>query len=485
MQITPSSSIDKVQLASIFMRMLAGVVVALLAVAVPASATSRDPRTPPHNPYVSRGPDATMHGDSEASDTFGVAGPGRRAVTASYQPMAADCPTVLIGSDGLIQAVCVNIATRSPSVFLIDPATTLPVATMSLAKGGLLGGIYSYLDQRDRLVISDGSNTVQVIGHSKSAAGTWSLRTVKSVPLSRVVPSDDSVVGLSPDWQGRTWFASAHGVVGFARVSSSVVRAVHLPHGETVANSIASAPSGVAVASTKALYAFRAVSNSPHLVWRHTYDRGSARKPGQLSWGTGATPTYFGPRTGAEYLAITDNADKQERLLVYSASSGARVCRVPVLSTHGSGTENSPIGYGHRVYVADTYGYPYPAYPDGAGDSKPATAPFRGGLTHVDVTAHGCSVKWTRPVRSASVPKLSRADGLIYTTMRTGTQSPSTTSDADRFDFVAVNARTGKVVSKSLIGYGTQFDPIQQAGALSRGGAYYQGVLTGLLRIAP
>jgi hypothetical protein len=316
---------------------------------------------------------------------------------------------------------------------------------MRLTKSGLLGGIYSYLDHRDRLVVADGSNSILVIAHHHTAAGAWQLAVARRYPLTRAVPTSDSVVGLTPAWDGRIWFASAHGVVGTVNPKSGRVRSVHLPRGEQVANSIASAPRGVAVASTHALYLYRSArSGAIDRVWRRAYNRDSTRKPGQLSWGTGATPTFFGPRTGSQYVTITDNADRMEHLLVYSANTGALVCRRPVVR----GTENSPIGFGRSVYVASTYGYPYPAYPAG--------------------------------VHSSSVPRLSRADGLIYTTTRTGNES-----DADRYDFVAISARTGKVVHSTLLGDGEQFDPIQQAAAIDRHRRYIQGVLTGFLSITP
>lgn len=82
------------------------------------------------------------------------------------------------------------------------------------------------------------------------------------------------------------------------------------------------------------------------MVWRRAYERGSARKPGQLSHGSGASPTFFGSRTGHEYVAITDNARPRERLLVYRARTGKRVCRVPNFDADNSGTENSPVAWG-------------------------------------------------------------------------------------------------------------------------------------------
>lgn len=110
------------------------------------------------------------------------------------------------------------------------------------------------------------------------------------------------------------------------------------------------------------------------------------------------------------------------------------MCAVPVLGEGGSGSENSPVGIGRSVFVASTYGYPYPALPEGAGPAVPPSAPFTGGMTRVDVADDGCHVVWENRVRSAAVPRLSTADGALYTVARvgldqttpwTGTPSPS------------------------------------------------------------
>ena len=143
---------------------------------------------------------------------------------------------------------------------------------------------------------------------------------------------------------------------------------------------LCTAPGGTAVATDHALYLLRA---GPRIVWRRDYERGSARKPGQLSRGTGSTPTFFGPRTGWEYLTVVDNADGTEHLRVWGSRRGRPACDVPVTI----GSENSPIGAGRTVIVASTYGYPYPATPDDAGPAVPATAPFTGGMTRVGTTA--------------------------------------------------------------------------------------------------
>lgn len=78
-----------------------------------------------------------------------------------------------------------------------------------------------------------------------------------------------------------------------------------------------------AVATDHALYLLRAdAGGRPFIVWRAPYDRGPARKPGQLGHGTGTTPVFFGPHDGTRYVAMVDNAAPREHLLVYRTDGG-------------------------------------------------------------------------------------------------------------------------------------------------------------------
>ncbi|MCM6776938.1 hypothetical protein NDR87_23610 [Nocardia sp. CDC159] len=442
---------------------------------------------PPWGPFAAPNPflgplgSATMHGDAGNSDATPLAGPGARPVTASVYPLAAACPTLLQGADGLVVALCTAIPGRLPTVHLIDPAAPGFVqAALPLAKGGLLGGVYAYLDHRDRLVVVDGRRQLLRIAHERDAAGGWRLRIDESVDLSGAVPEGDSVVGLVPDSTGAVWFATARAVVG--RVDpGGAVSSVPLPAGEQVANSISATPNGrVAVATTFALYELETVAGRPHIRWRAPYDRGPARKPGQLSWGTGSTPVYFGPETGADYVAIVDNADEAVRLLVFRSGTGDPVCSRPVLGRGGPGSENAPIGLGRTVVVASTYGYPYPAVPEDAGPAAPPTAAFTGGMTRVDLDADGCHTVWDNDVRSSAVPILSAADDLIYTAARVG---PAHTTPLDGFEFTVVDPGTGRVVSRSPLPGTLAEDPLQMAPLITREGDILQGTLSGILRV--
>ncbi len=442
---------------------------------------------PPHNPYA--GPDgtATMHGDTASSDATPLAGPGPGPLTSRRVALQSACPTVLVGSDGYPVALCTPILTQVPTVHLLDPATGASLAELSIAKGSLLGGVYAYLDNEDRLVVVDGDGTLLRIAHRRTADGTWQLYVAHSLSLASAISDGDAVTGLAPDWQGRVWFATGGAVVGTADDRTGEVRTLTLPAGERVDNSLSTSPAGTAVATTQATYLLVAgADGTPSIAWRKAYDRGPARKPGQLSWGTGSTPTFFGPATGTDYLTIVDNASPTENLLVYRTDTGAQVCSVPVPKA-GGGSENSPIGVGRSVFVASTYGYPYPAVPDDAGSSDPALADFPGGLSRVDVRADGsgCDLTWDTVVRSSAVPRLSTADGLIHTVVR-GPVLPgsSATTILDPFYYTEIDPATGAVVRTSWLGASSLYDTLQMVGSIAPGGVVYQGTITGVLRIS-
>ncbi len=462
---------------------------ALLAVAAtaPAHAAPAFGPLPPHNPYA--GPDgtATMHGDTGSSDATPLPGPGAGALSSDRIALQSACPTVLVGSDGFPVALCTAIFGLTPTVHLLDPANGNSLTELPIAKGSLLGGVYAYLDDHDRLVAVDGDRDLLRIGHRRDAAGHWELYVDSRLPLAGAVPDGDAVTGVSPDWQGRVWFATGGGVVGTADDRTGVVRALALPAGEKIANSISTAPAGTAVATGHATYLLTAgPDGTPVIAWRQAYDRGPGRKPGQLSWGTGSTPTFFGPRTGADYVTIVDNAAPTVNLLVYRADTGALVCSVPVLKAGGSGSENSPVGAGDTVLIASTYGYPYPKLPDDAGASVPASADFKGGLSRVDVRADGsgCDLTWDTRTRSAAVPRLSTADGLIHTFLRNPVIPFTTiTSIADPYYYAEVDPRTGATVRTKFVGATSLFDTLQMVGSIAPGGIVYQGTTTGVLRI--
>lgn len=463
-----------------------------LATASSAPAEEPAPFQPslPPNPFLGPAGTATSHGDSGSSDTTPLSGPVTEQVDVATLDVGAVCPSILIGTDGYPVALCTRVADVRPIVLLLDPASGAQLASLEVAAGSLFGGVYGYLDHRDRMVLVDGADDLLRIGHRRGAEG-WTLEVDERVPLAGSVPPDDEVTSVTPGYGGEVWFATAGGTVGAVDPDDGSVATISVGPGERIANNISSAPAGTAVASDHALYLFDLDGEGrPVQRWRHAYDRGPARKPGQLSWGTGSTPTFFGPTDGADYLAVVDNASPEVHLVVVRVDgdgAGEPVCEPEVLRTGGPGSENSPIGAGRSVVVASTYGYPYPRLPEDAGPSVPATATFEGGMTRVDVDADGtgCSVVWDAEVASVAVPKLSTADGTILTVTRSG---GAVTADGGgtaptQLAWTVIDADDGTVlVERSLPP--SAGDPLQLAGTVAPDGVLYQGTLGAILRIA-
>ncbi|MET3954677.1 hypothetical protein ABIE52_001543 [Rhodococcus sp. OAS809] len=443
----------------------------------------------PANPYLGPVGTSTMHGDAGSSDVTPLPGPGTGPHEVTAFPMMAACPTVLQGSDGMIVSLCTTMIGQIPTIHLIDPkadATPLgrSVAQLPLAKGSLLGGVYAYLDNENRLVAVDGNRQLVRISHAQNPDGSWRLELADVVDLSGAVAADDNVTGLAPDWEGNVWFATGHGTVGYVG-ADRIAHSIALPEGEQVQNSISTSPTGTAVATTHALYQLKRNGDEVVIDWRQPYDRGPARNPGQLSWGTGSTPTYFGPSTGSDFLTIVDNAHPTVSLHVYRADTGAEVCTQPVLSAASqdgspSGSENSPVGIGHSVYVAGTYGYPYPTTPEGAGPAVPAAAPFNGGMTRVDIDPVGCHVVWDNTIRSSAVPHLSTADGSIYTVTRDGAPN---TSPLDGYSFAVIDSKDGAQIGSTPLPSTILNDTLQMSALITESGEYFQGTISGIVRV--
>ena len=437
---------------------------------------------PPHNPYLGTTATSTMHGNAASSDSTYHPGPGDGSVAITENlDIKAVFASILMGKDGLLQAVATNVINETPYVYLLDPSSLLVLDKMELvySSNALAGGIYSYIDPQDRLVLVNAKGILQRIAHIQ-VGGSWQLSVSEQVDIGY-----SGVIGLVPDYKGRVWFATAQGsngagaTVGYYNPHSNKTVAFMLPSGEEVANSISSSPYGVAVSSTFALYLFRNKNDQVAQIWRQPYNRGPARKPGQLSWGTGATPVFFGPKTGYEHVTITDNASPQENILVYMSKTGQLISSESIGTLVG--TENAPIASGVSIIIPSTYGYQYP--PGAAtGPSVPPSANFTGGLMRADLKTiknrkGGSTLNtiWVNEnIRSAALPRLSIVDGLIYTVELNVT---------GWYNFVSVDASDGSVLSRTPLGNGLKLNPLQMTGLISSAGILYQGVEEGLLRV--
>jgi len=460
------------------------------------------PRPPP-NPYVGVDGAASMHGDTASSDTTPLPGPGVGGIGCESEALGSTCPTIVLRSDGNPYALCTSYVGLAPVVRLLDKHTGEPLARLRLSAGSLLGGVYAYVDNQDRLVMVHGDNELVWVKAERENGG-WELSVEHRVSLRDAVtahcgsPSCDAVTAISAGCDGRVWFVSQGAVAGTFDPVSGQVAAIQLAPDEGVYNSFSTAPGGRAgIVTDRALYLLTAGDGGlPEVRWRREYDRGPFRKPGQLSRGSGATPTFFGPRTGTDYLTITDNAVPLMSLLVFDAGTqtpaqggrgGELICQEPLFSSGSSGTENSAIAVGGSIFVPSTYGYPYPKLPEGVGPAVPPTADFVGGMVRVDLRADGtgCGVVWESAVRSCAVPKLSTADGLIYTVTRTDASGDDSTSLLDSYDFTVVDPGSGAVLDREPIGSGFFHDTLQMVGNTGEDRVLWVGTASGVTRIEP
>lgn len=286
------------------------------------------------------------------------------------------------------------------------------------------------------------------------------------------------------------------GVVGFV-TPDDVVHSVRLPCSEMMANSFAMDESGgVFVVSTHALYRYDVRGGRPLVTWRKAYDRGSRVKPGQVSQGSGTTPTLIGSASsaGGGSIAITDNADPRMNVLVFrrgkAGPGSAPLCRQPVFPAGRGDDENSLIAVPGGLVAENNYGYVGPR-PAGTSTRTADTTP---GLVKVavDFVRGGCHVAWSNT--TARIPtvvsKLSLRTGLIYGyTHPSASELPTTARlpealAPDAWFFTAFSARTGRQVwskyTGSGLGYNNNYTPV----TLGPDGTAYVGTLGGLLRIA-
>jgi hypothetical protein len=431
----------------------------------------------PQNPFMAPNGRNNIHHDAYATDAYTGPGPlGRKPVVTSELYGVEECATLAFDAAGRIVGLCGNLG--GPVLRLIDPQTLNVLATHSLPArqlklgtsplSDLCGGAYFYLDNQDRAVVETTARTIEVVAHTSSA-----FTLERAYDLSAAVPSDDCLIALSPDWNGLIWFESQHGIIGTVEPTTGAVHTTTLA-GEVIANSFAvDETGGVFIVSDHAMYRFDAdpLSGVPVVSWRQPYDRGSTQKTGQLSQGSGTTPTLF----GAGLVGITDNADPRMNVVVYQrgrTSGGQFVCSAPVFAPGASATENSLVAVGNSLFAENNYGYKDPTSTLLGATTSP-------GIARVDVTADGhCVNAWTSSETApTSVPKASLASGLLYVYTK-----PKSLL-VDTWYFTAIDLRTGATVYSKLAGVGPEWNNHYAAIYLGPDGSAYIATLTGLMRI--
>lgn len=440
----------------------------------------------PQNPAMASNPYNNVHNDSWMSDVYDIGGPiGRQPRVLSSTLMSARrssqspgfvCGTITFDQRGRLVATCVG--PREATLVLLDPDTLavlsylwLPVPTDAV-KG--YGTGYMYLDKQDRAVVNL-SGHVWVVAQA-GIPESPRLEVVKDYDLTTLV-GDDSVQAVVPDWQGRLWFVvRKSGMVGVIDPATDRIESVTL--GEEIGNSLTVSADATYVVTTKALYRLEAGTDGvPKQIWREAYQNIGMTKPGQLTPGSGTTPTILDE---GRYIAITDNADPMN-VVVYRTAAGLgagidrKVCEKAVFKAGASATEDSLVGYGRSLIVANQYGYRVD------WSHLPGTK-TESGVTRIDIAADGsgCIEAWTNDAVAVPQvgPKMSTKTGLVYFFTR-----QYDTKRLDVYYWTAVDFRTGKTVWERQVGTGGLFDSYVPGPAIGPGGTLYVGTYGGVVAL--
>jgi hypothetical protein len=426
----------------------------------------------PQNPFLAPNGRSNMHNDAYGTNAYDGPGPlGHRPVVTSALYGVNECATLAFDSAGRIVGLCGELS--GPVLRLINPRTLGVIAGMGLPGrkfnptvsplSDLCGGTYFYLDPNNRVVVATTKRSIEVVADTGTR---FALQ--HTYDLSSAVPSTDCLIALMPDWSGHIWFETGDGIVGELDPGSGIARTVQLA-GEIIDNSFSvDETGGVFVVSDHAMYRFDlGPSGVPVITWRHPYDRGSRKKPGQLAQGSGTTPTLM----GGDLVAITDNADPRMDVVVYRRSDGAFVCSAPVFAAGASDTENSLAAVGNSLFVENNYGYQGPQSTLLGKTTSP-------GVARVDVVDGVCSVAWTsQEIAPTSVPKASLADGLLYVYTK-----PAALLE-DAWYLTAIDIRTGHTAFRKLAGTGPQYNNHYASIYLGPDGSAYIATLTGMVRV--
>jgi hypothetical protein len=308
------------------------------------------------NPYLSPDFGNNIHNDSYLSDTYTYAGPSvqgkatiaqvevvtfRDPATGQLQIVVlGECASLAFDADLNIQSVCAGLEQPGAtevlrSVVTLDRNTlqviayrpfTKPIVASDTIDFG--GAGYFYQDNRYRMVVAMPDGHVNVLRRVKSTAGGvdgYALDADYNITGTggAVTVPNSSLYAVMPDKAGNIWFATAQAAVGYI-TPSGVIRWLDLNDPafnpgtsgvETIANShavdegdSADGASGVYIVSTHNVYRFGAdPDGTPTLVWKAPYDRGTGVKSGQVSFGSGTSPTVF-KMNGRRFVTIADNA---------------------------------------------------------------------------------------------------------------------------------------------------------------------------------
>jgi hypothetical protein len=480
----------------------------------PAEAHPLSPVQVPQNPFLALNPWNNVHNDAWMSDVYNVAGPlGRQSAILTSRLEKARrsaispgfvCGALTFDSRGRIVTTCgsrkgATGSSPESSLVLIDPVTldvlAYEILDLPTNPEAAYGSSYMYLDNRDRAVLIEVDHVL--VFEQKGSPSHPRFNKVEDYDLSTWVASkdfpNDNIQIVMPDYQGRLWFVVRHsGLVGVLDTKTGAVGSILLraeksaAPAEEIANSfpilkVDANVSDAFIVTTKAMYRVSAgLDGLPQIKWRSEYKNIGITKDGQLSPGSGTSPTLL---DGGNYVAITDN-DDQMHVVVYRTGGPDKerlVCEVPVFKPGAGACEDSLIGLGRSLIVANQYGYRI------IDEQTLRSTPTEPGIARIDIDEKGkhCRLVWANnKVAAPQVgPKMSTKTGLAYYFTRKYDQTVQGYEPygLDVYYWTAVDFRTGEIVWEQQIGRGSQYDTYVPGPAIGPSGALYVGVNGGFI----
>jgi hypothetical protein len=449
-------------------------------VGAPAVANPLPPLMLPDHPILDNEGDSRIHNDAFNSAVYNRDGPlGSNLTVDTLKLTAGDdisniCAMMAFSNDGYLIAVCIRgfvVPTfgGGTNLYMLDPVTLGIYAEVEAAPRPLVqnaaGGAYFSLDQQDRIIIGPANNRIE-IWEIEVHGGTPYFVLKSAQDIAADLPSDAMLQDTVVDWDGRVWFASITGEVGYYDPATADLEIYDT--GEGLQNSFSVDSTGVYVVTFDAMHKYSVdVDGSILQDWRVPYDNTG---PGLVQPGSGTPPTLFGAQN--DLVGFADTALPQVNMVVLDRTTGAQVCLTPVFRPNESGAENTFIGYGDEVVVVNNGGFP--------GVFGPQRDMFPG-LEKYTVRADrtGCDADWINDTSFGNSAQLSTTTGLIYG----WGPDPSVPND-DAYYMTATDWNTGQEVFRKYAGDGINFNPVAGQMHLHPDGYAFLGSLHGITRLA-
>jgi len=435
---------------------------------------------PPH-PLLDNDGDSRIHNDHYNSAVYNRPGPRGVSPTVTTAQLidvgAGDlanvCAMLTFTEDGYVVGACINANVPSVSantrLIMLDPVTLDVYADVVVAPRPLVqnsaGGAYFSIDNNGRYVIGPANNAVET-WQLEINGGQPSFVRMESYDVSGELPPADLLQDTVIDYDGRLWFCSITGIVGYVDPATGNVETFDT--GEGLQNSFAVDDTGVYIVTFDAMYKFSAdVDGTVKQDWSTPYDNTG---PGLTQPGSGTTPTLFGSLD--DLVGICDTALPQVNMVVMDRTTGATICLQPLFRANESGAENTLLAYEDEVVAPNNGGF---TTPFGAQNT------IFPGLEKYTVRADrtGCDVEWVNDAAFGNSAQLSTTTGLIYG----WGPDPSVTTD-DAYYMTANDWVTGASVYAIYAGNDLPFNPVMGQPHLGPDGSAYFGSLHGIIRVA-